>query len=113
MRGCLAGFYGLLTTVLIVVGPGIPSAAGAGFPWKSYASQSPEWFRSEEGRTITANLLSNQSDQGSWPKNFDTSKQPHKGDRTRIEGTFDNGATLGELRFLARAFQATGEGRLR
>ena len=31
------------------------------------------------------------------------------GDPAKIQGTFDNGATVGELRFLARAFRATND----
>ena len=50
---------------------------------------------------------------GSWPKNLDTSKEPYRGDPSRIEGTFDNGATFDELRFLARAYRATDAIRIR
>lgn len=32
---------------------------------------------------------------------------PYDGDRARLRGNFDNGATTGELRYLARAFRAT------
>jgi pectate lyase len=52
-------------------------------------------------------ILSWQSEHGDWPKNTDTTK-PYLGKRSEIEGTFDNGATTGELRTLARAFNATG-----
>jgi pectate lyase len=113
MRGHRPGLCWLFAAALIALGPAIPPAAAAGFPWKTYETRPSEWFQGEEGRTITANLLSNQSDHGSWPKNFDTSKQAYTGDRSKIEGTFDNGATIGELRYLARAFEATGETRLR
>ncbi len=60
------------------------------------------------GRTVTANILSHQAIRGDWPKNVDNSATPFEGDRKVIKGTFDNDATLGELRFLARAFRATG-----
>ncbi|WP_165075953.1 pectate lyase [Paludisphaera rhizosphaerae] len=103
---------GLLLAVVVVEvvlsGGGRP-AFGASFSWKKYAEKPPEWYRGEEGRKITACILSNQSPAGDWPKNFDTSAVPYTGDRNKIEGTFDNGATFGELRFLARAFQATGD----
>ncbi len=83
------------------------------FPWKVYAQKTDDWFRGEEGARITANVLSHQSDRGDWPKNIDTSEKPYRGDRTRLAGTFDNGATIGEIRFLARAYLATDQPRHR
>ena len=101
----------LLALASALIGPWAPAAWAAGFSWKDYANRPREWFRGEEGRRITANLLSQQADNGSWPKNFDTSKESYRGDRAKIQGTFDNNATFGELRFLARAYQATGDDR--
>ena len=80
----------------------IASAAGV----RDYLDRPEAWHRSEEGRRITANVLSHQSAAGSWPKNTDTASKPFEGDRAGIRGTFDNGATIGELTFLARAFRA-------
>ena len=59
-------------------------------------------------RRPSANVLSHQSTQGDWPKNIDTSASRYEGDRSNLTGTFDNGATVGEVRFLARAFKVTG-----
>jgi pectate lyase len=67
------------------------------------------WFRSDDGKEAVANVLSWQSPEGSWPKNGDTSDKPYQGKAGKIEGTFDNKATTGELRFLVRAFEATGD----
>jgi PelA/Pel-15E family pectate lyase len=76
-------------------------------PWESFAAKSDDWYRSEEGRRVASNILSFQTPEGSWPKNTNTTafKQTVAGPKQR--GTFDNGATTGELRFLARAFNAT------
>ncbi len=71
--------------------------------------QSPEWFRSVEGRQVVANVLSHQSVHGDWPKNLNTAAARFAGDPTDIRGTFDNGATSGELRLLARAYNAVGD----
>ncbi|HEX7859757.1 MAG TPA: pectate lyase [Verrucomicrobiae bacterium] len=71
----------------------------------SYLRRDEEWFRSEEGRSVTRNVLGWQTAEGSWPKNVDTTKSPKK----EGKGTFDNGATVGELRLLARAYSATKE----
>lgn len=56
-------------------------------------------------------ILTWQSDHGDWPKNKDTISKPYDGDRTKLQGTFDNGATTGELRALARAYNQTGDKR--
>src|SRR6185436_12657807 len=76
---------------------------------REFAAKPDEWFRSEEGKRIASNILSHQSTEGSWPKNTDTTSKPFAGDAQKLQGTFDNGATTGELRFLARAWQATRE----
>jgi pectate lyase len=72
-----------------------------------YTKHSSEWFQTEEGRRIADNVLSWQSPYGSWPKKSDTASRPYKGEKDKLNGTFDNWATIGELRFLARAFGAT------
>jgi pectate lyase len=73
----------------------------------SYIRRDADWFRSDEGRGITRNVQAWQTSAGAWPKNVDTSKPPSA--KTE-KGTFDNGATVDELRFLARAFNATQDG---
>ena len=76
-----------------------------------YAKQSVEWFQTEEGRRIADNVLTWQTPHGDWPKNKDTASEPFDGKIEELHGTFDNSATTGELRFLARAFRATNEPR--
>ncbi len=66
------------------------------------------WFQSSEGSQFLSNVLSHQSLVGSWPKNENTGATVYSGDPAKLKGTFDNGATTGELRLLAKAFQATG-----
>jgi PelA/Pel-15E family pectate lyase len=68
-----------------------------------------EWFKSSEGMNTTANILSWQSIHGSWPKNQDNTRKAYAGDRGKLSGTFDNGATTDELRYLARAFRAAND----
>ena len=76
-----------------------------------YAKQSTEWFQSEEGRRVADNVLTWQTPHGNWPKGRDTASEPFDGKMDDLRGTFDNSATIGELRFLARAFRATNEPR--
>ncbi|MDE0555863.1 MAG: pectate lyase [Candidatus Poribacteria bacterium] len=78
-----------------------------------YAKQPTEWFQGAEGRRIADNVLTWQTLHGSWPKNRDTASEPFDGKSDDLHGTFDNSATTGELRFLARAFRATKEPRYR
>ena len=72
-------------------------------------TQPESWLRTDEGRRVADNVLSFQSSRGSWPKNTNTAAVRFTDDPTRIQGTFDNGATTGELRLLARAFTVTQE----
>ena len=76
-----------------------------------YAKQSVEWFQSDEGRRIADNVLTWQTPHGGWPKRGDTASEPFDGKSEDLHATFDNSATTGELRFLARAFRATNESR--
>jgi pectate lyase len=96
-----------LASALALIALACPSAPAKAFPWKTYADRPDSWYRGDEGARVAANVLSWQAERGDWPKNLDTSEKPYEGDRSRLQGTFDNGATVGEMRFLARAFVAT------
>src|SRR3954470_22335856 len=67
----------------------------------------PEWYRSEEAKTIAANVLSFQAATGCWPKKLDTAAQAYIRDPAALHATYDNKAATDELRFLARMFNAT------
>jgi hypothetical protein len=115
MRLILSPLCALLRPVLLVAVISIASPASApaksNFDLKSFATKPDAWFRSAEGMRATTNVLSWQSAEGSWPKNLDTGNKPYEGDPKNVQGTFDNGATTDELRFLARAFRVTGDPR--
>lgn len=53
------------------------------------------------------NILSWQDSHGSWPKNTNTDSQTSTKPATKLQGTFDNSATSGEMRLLAKAYNAT------
>ncbi len=97
---------GMVGWSLVALALATEANAASRFPWSQYSRRGDEWYLSDEGQRITANVLSWQSPRGSWPKNLDTSAEPYQGDRADLKGTFDNGATIGELRFLARAYRA-------
>lgn len=89
----------------------IPAILSAGTPAEGFLKKSDDWFRSDEGIKTTNCILSWQAPTGSWPKNTDTTGTKYSGKSSKLSGTFDNGATTGELRFLASAFNATKEER--
>jgi len=89
------------------------AAALAEPDWKALTRKPEDWFRGADGQRIVANVLSWQSSHGSWPKNMDATAGRFSGDAATLKGTFDNGATTDELRFLTRAFHATENERCR
>ncbi len=100
-----------LLTAAGVVGVLCCATAAESFRWSRYEGKPEAWYRSEEGQGVAENVLSHQSAQGSWPKNIDTAAGPYRGDVRMLRGTFDNGATQGEMRFLAHLYNATRDRR--
>src|SRR5687767_3656814 len=70
-----------------------------------------EWYKTAEAKRIADAFLSYQTSRGDWPKNVDTATQPYAVKPHDLRGTFDNGATTGELRFLARMAASAGDER--
>lgn len=82
------------------------------FRFRKYSKQPTGWFASSEALSIADNLLASQRPNGSWPKNIDTSQSvgPRIDARNGLgRGTFDNGATCGEIRFLGHVYKETGQ----
>jgi pectate lyase len=97
----------VLAVVCIVIVLSPCAVCAEHFPWIRYAKQPDQWFESFEAQQIAANVLSHQSALGSWPKNLDTGAKPYQGEPKDLRGTFDNDATIGELRYLARMYQVS------
>lgn len=76
---------------------------------RDFLKKPDAWYASAEAKQTGVVILSYQADSGGWPKNTDTVTKPFTGKRASLQATFDNGATLDELRFLARMFNATKE----
>lgn len=92
--------------------------AGPDFSYSPYADKPDAWFASQEGRRIADNILSYQLGHGGWSKGIDMVSGPHRpGQPVSVygkgQGTFDNNATTSQMRFLARAYSATGDRRYR
>ena len=72
-----------------------------------YLKEKDAWFQTPDAQRIADNILTWQSPTGDWAKNSDTVSKPNTGDVKKLRGTFDNGATTGEILVLARAYNAT------
>jgi PelA/Pel-15E family pectate lyase len=96
-----AGFIGSTSKLLAADGP------------QQFLKKPDDWFAGTEAKKLAENILSHQSDIGGWPKNIDTTAARYDGERSKLAPTFDNGATTGELRFLARMVRATSDARYR
>lgn len=99
-------FIPLLAMSLFFVAP-----VGADTPAEKLVEKSDDWFLASEGRQTMENILKWQTEHGNWPKNVDTSGPKGSGEDDGDAGTFDNGATTGELRALARAYHITKDER--
>lgn len=101
MKRCLTGTIASLLALWVL--QGLPTIGAEAL--SAYLKKPANWFREPEGLEITRNVLAWQTPEGAWPKNTDTTA--HRSGGRSERGTFDNGATIGELRLLARAFSAT------
>lgn len=80
--------------------------------WKQIAIKMPaEWYRSDNAKLVAENVLLCQKDIGGWAKNkpyhhifSDEEKTQFMNAKSEIGATFDNGATIMELEFLAKVF---------
>jgi PelA/Pel-15E family pectate lyase len=81
-------------------------------PW---LDKGDPWFASDEARRIADAVVSYQSPSGGWSKRLDFTRgrrQPGQGYSAEGDwsyvATFDNDATVSEMQFLSRVFDATG-----
>ena len=89
---------------------GLPALCSAAEDKAVHFLKKPDsWFASDAGRSTAEVILSYQAKEGGWPKNTNTVSRKFEGDPGTLKGTFDNGATTDELRFLARGYNATKE----
>ena len=99
----------LLTTFSININCQIPLVQRS---WKYVASQmADEWYGSEESKAVAENVLIYQRDAGGWPKNIPFHNPLTEADKAKViddkgnnDAIFDNGATITEMKFLARMY---------
>ncbi len=87
------------TAILMV--QGVIARAGPA----DYLKKPDTWFAEPEAKQVAVVILSYQCGLGGWPKNIDTTKPGEKPEKN--SPTFDNNATMNEMRFLARIHVAT------
>ncbi len=95
--------------VLLAFGPLLAADESA----RRFLKKPDSWFATPEAKKVAAIILSYQTDAGGWPKNTDTISKAYDGDRAKLVPTFDNKATVDELRFMARMLNATQDGTYR
>ncbi len=77
----------------------------------------PAWLASDEGRRVTATVISFQTPSGGWSKHVDLLGRPRKpgesfyseNDGWNYIATLDNDSTTEQIRFVAAAAAATGD----
>lgn len=80
--------------------------------WETVAVGMPSaWYGSDEAKQVAENVLLSQKEIGGWAKNeplhltfSDSLKTHYIQTKTEKGGTFDNGSTLSEMRFLAKVY---------
>lgn len=84
-----------------------------------YHERPEAWFQTDSARALADAVLTFQTPSGGWSKRTDMTRPREPGMNYYAESagwsyipTLDNGATTGQLRFLARMFAATGNAKL-
>lgn len=89
--------------------------------WKQVATRMPDtWYGSDEAKLVAENVLLCQKGIGGWAKNkpyhhplTEAEKAQVIKDKSEIGATFDNGATLTEMMFLAKIYSKIKDERYR
>jgi PelA/Pel-15E family pectate lyase len=121
--------HGILLVLLISLSAAPVAHGAAKVDISKLLTRPDAWFTSDEGRRMLDNIASWQNANGGWWKGYDAtvprdeklhltddySKAPAEDNEAvwRRTSTFDNKATVSELRLLARAFRLTQESKYR
>ena len=80
------------------------TTASFSFDWETYELEDEQWWGSQEALDLANRIVASQLPDGGWRKTLDKEEEGDWG-----LSTIDNNATWGEIRFLAKAFLATGD----
>ena len=81
------------------------------YSWKVVANGMPEeWYATDQAAEVAKNVICHQTDIGGWTKNTAFHKSINEQEwekvcKTGVGATFDNGATITEMRFLAKMYK--------
>ncbi len=82
----------------------ITAYAGANdFSWSTYSKKDASWWKSSEAVSFGDEIVKYQLSDGGWRKDMKTESSGSWG-----ESTIDNNATWGQIRYLAKLYNATG-----
>ncbi len=114
MQSMKSVFSGWIIALLLSV----VALAQAPVRWNHALNQKPEWYASHEAIRIADNLIRWQRPSGGWPKNTDMSVVLSQAEAAKLAqetdgATIDNGGTYSQLRYLAKVFNATQQGRFK
>jgi PelA/Pel-15E family pectate lyase len=86
--------------------------------WNDAQRQRPEWYGGESALRIADNVLLYQRETGGWPKNInmalvlsEQSRNVLLPEKKQTDSTLDNGATVSQMIYLARVYNATRQNR--
>jgi PelA/Pel-15E family pectate lyase len=100
----------LVSVGTLLAVPAVTFAQSSQVRWENVLNQPAAWYASGEARAIADSVLAWQLDTFGWPKNIDMTKPPAAGEKPDWrESTIDNGATVTQIRLLARVCDAAYE----
>jgi len=96
------------------------TAAPVAVAWDAVLRQPDAWYKTAAATEIAANVVRYQRASGGWPKNIDMAKALSTAERAALaderalnDTTIDNGATVTQIRFLAKVLAATSDSQWR
>ncbi len=95
------------------------SSTASAISWNRAQRQEARWFGTAEGRAVVENVLWYQLPSGGWPKNLDMARTAFGGGKRAARyaaggiGHHRQWRHLHAIRFLARAYSATADDRVR
>nr|AAW84071.1 pectate lyase [uncultured bacterium] len=105
--------FGLICSLALRV----PAQAQVTVRWADVLNQPAAWYGTDEARRIADHVLEHQRAEGGWPKNTDMTAAPDPAvltaARVKPDSTIDNGATVTEMRVLARVYRSSPDPRYR
>ncbi len=109
-RTALPVFVSLLFAYAVTTYVAAPGAQAPQVRWQDVLRQPDAWYGQPEARAIADSVRKYQRSSGGWPKDIDMTRPPDAAAAgTRPDSTIDNGATVTQIRLLARVFDAAGD----